>query len=64
MLGEVTEPCALADVIVAAVRLSDAGLGDYWMMSIMSSAITSRTADDRSRSDAQDHLASARLGRR
>jgi hypothetical protein len=30
MLGELTEPCALADVIVDAVRLSDAGLGDYW----------------------------------
>lgn len=30
MLGELTEPCALADMIVDAVRLSDAGLGDYW----------------------------------
>lgn len=30
MLGDLTEPCALADMIVGAVRLSDAGLGDYW----------------------------------
>jgi hypothetical protein len=30
LLGELTEPCALADMIVAAVLLSDAGLGDYW----------------------------------
>jgi hypothetical protein len=29
-LGELTETCALGDVIVAAVLLSDAGLGDYW----------------------------------
>jgi hypothetical protein len=30
VLGELTEPCALGDMIVAAVLLSDAGLGDYW----------------------------------
>lgn len=30
VLGELTEPCALGDMIVAAARLSDAGLGDYW----------------------------------
>jgi hypothetical protein len=30
VLGELTEPCALGDMIVAAVKLSDAGLGDYW----------------------------------
>lgn len=29
-LAEMTEPCALADTIVDAVRMSDAGLGDYW----------------------------------
>src|ERR1043166_10153804 len=29
-LGEITEPCALGDFVVDAVRMSDAGLGDYW----------------------------------
>jgi hypothetical protein len=29
-LGELTEACALGDIIVSAVMLSDAGLGDYW----------------------------------
>jgi hypothetical protein len=29
-LLQVTEPCALGDLIVLAVRLTDAGLGDYW----------------------------------
>jgi hypothetical protein len=29
-LLEVTEPCALGDTIALAVKLSDAGLGDYW----------------------------------
>ncbi len=30
MLLNVTEPCALADMILVSVKLSDAGLGDYW----------------------------------
>jgi hypothetical protein len=30
ILGEITEPCALADLCCLAVKLSDAGLGDYW----------------------------------
>jgi hypothetical protein len=29
-LLNVTEPCALADMVLVAVKLSDAGLGDYW----------------------------------
>ena len=29
-LGGITEPCALSDVVLLAVRMSDAGLGDYW----------------------------------
>jgi hypothetical protein len=29
-LAEITEPCAIGDFILDAVRLSDAGLGDYW----------------------------------
>jgi hypothetical protein len=29
-LGDVTEPCALGDFVLDAIRLSDAGLGDYW----------------------------------
>lgn len=29
-LSEITEPCAIGDFVVDAVRLSDAGLGDYW----------------------------------
>jgi hypothetical protein len=29
-LAEITEPCAVGDFIVNAVRLSDAGLGDFW----------------------------------
>ncbi|HMC65759.1 MAG TPA: hypothetical protein VKI65_12540, partial [Gemmataceae bacterium] len=29
-LSEITEPCALGDFVVNAVRLSDAGLGDFW----------------------------------
>lgn len=30
VLGEMTEPCAVGDIIVAAALMSDAGLGDYW----------------------------------
>ena len=29
-LGEIPEPCALGDMAVDGVRMSDAGLGDYW----------------------------------
>ena len=29
-LGDLTEPCALGDFVLNAVRMSDAGLGDYW----------------------------------
>ena len=29
-LGEITEPCSNGDWVVDAVRMSDAGLGDYW----------------------------------
>jgi len=29
-LGDLTEPCALGDIVMMAVRMSDAGLGDYW----------------------------------
>ena len=29
-LLEVTEPCAVGDTVVLGVKLSDAGLGDYW----------------------------------
>ena len=28
--GHIMEPCCVADMVVLAVRLTDAGLGDYW----------------------------------